>query len=541
MRCLCLQLLQDRKVLPLKILCDEIVKNEVLDVLELEYSITDKIVISGYQCIHEDSRLFYMERTQDDIENEFLIADLSEDSVWELDKFENPIFFTKQLLQDDGSDATKQECYVYCKRSSANSLDSYIDINNIKTYKDNNLQLSTCDIYLLIPGKISKEDEAWSNINHVDNQYFEVYRRNIDKCVEEEYNSEFAKNLERKCIGETVIQIDDLTDGLVYRQKALIGTVKHETGFCIMEIMVPNCSIGGNKLLNYYCGNMIKIFFNGEEYNIAGFCEKLGIRMFGKKRSMAFVYNDADKEEIINALANEEFPMGKIKGTFEQKIETENIAQYDTAEVYVSHETMLEKCKTIEVISESRLAYQVIEIFFVELILFQDAAIDKVYRDLSQEGEQQRGYTDVKSATEKYEQLSFDMAQAIRFGDYEQFNFPTVRESAKRVAKNFGIEYIFEKYETNKELLAAMIRANKRKSQEQQDAVKNQFLLLISALATVGTLGDIFYVIYEDEKGGVFCYAASLLLVLIVYGVYKLADAISKLTFKYIATNGKKK
>ena len=34
---------------------------------------------------------------------------------------------------------------------------------------------------------------------------------------------------------------------------------------------------------------------------------------------------------------------------------------------------------------------------------------------------------------------------------------------AKRVAKDFGIDFVLEKYETNKELLASMMKANQRK------------------------------------------------------------------------------
>lgn len=261
---------------------------------------------------------------------------------------------------------------------------------------------------------------------------------------------------------------------------------------------------------------------------------------FGKKRSMVFVYNNAGKEELVNALANEETPMGKIGGDLLKKVETENIAQYDTAEVYVSHETMLEKCSQMNLMWDERLAYQAIELFFVELILFQDAAVDKVYQDLNRQGEMQREYKDIQAATEKYEQLSFDMAQAIRFGDYEQFNFPTVRESAKKVAQSFGLDYIYEKYETNKELLGAMISANQRRMQERQDTVKNQFLLLLSALATIGTLGEILYVIYEDRIGGIMCYSLSLLIVIGMYGLYVLINRVAGWISKHISEKGKR-
>lgn len=508
----------------MKLLCDKEANDNVIEKLGIKCTIEKTIKLQGYKCIHHDNSLFYVEESEGRDE-EFLVADIADENVWELDKFQNAIGLSKKLIAVEGDRIVKTEktdLYTYFRRIDDTELENCTDVDSIRQYRDKSLQLSVCDLYLLIPGKIDKKEGIWDEIPEIKSSFFEAFRDNIDRCVKEEYNSEFVQNVERKCIGEVVLQINDSIDGLTYRQKALIGVVKHETGFCIIEIIVPNCSIGGNKLLNYYCGSMLRLEYQGEQYDLSPFCEKLQIRCFGKKRSIAFVYNDASKEEIINALANEENPMGKIGGDFSRKVEMENIAQYDTAEVYVSHETMLEKCKKMSLMGEDRLAYQAIEIFFVELILFQDAAVDKVYQDLNQEEERQQDYRAVQDAIEKYEQLSFDMAKAIRFGDYEQFNFPTVRESAKRVAQNFGVDSIFEKYKTNKELLGAMISANTRRVQEQQDNVKNKFLLLLSSLATVGTFGEILYVIYGDSMGGMLCYGAALLVVAGIYGLYKL-------------------
>lgn len=509
----------------MKLLCDKKANDDVLERLGIKCTIENRIKLQGYKCIHHDNLLFYVEESEG-ADEEFLIVDMTDEDVWELDKFQNTIGLCKKLIRVEDKrivETEKTDLYTYFRRIDKTVLENCTDIDSIRQYKNKNLQLSVCDLYLLIPGKISKKEDAWDEIPEMQSSFFEIFRNNIDRCVAEEYNSEFVQNVERKCIGEVILQIGDSTDGLIYKQKALAGIVKHETGFCIIEIIIPNCSIGGNKLLSDYCGGKLNVEYQGEQYDISSLFKKLQIRCFGKRRSIAFVYNDAGKEEIINALANEETPMGKIGGYLLRKVEMENIAQYDTAEVYVSHETMLEKCKTMNLIGDERLAYHAIEIFFVELILFQDAAVDKVYQDLNQEENRQQDYKGVQAAIEKYEQLSFDMAKAIRFGDYEQFIFPTVRESAKSVAQSFGVDTIFEKYKINKELLEAMINANTRRMQEQQDNVKNKFLLLLSSLATVETFGGILYAIYEDSMG-VFFYGIASLVVISVYGLYKLID-----------------
>ncbi len=295
----------------------------------------------------------------------------------------------------------------------------------------------------------------------------------------------------------------------------------------MLEIFIYNVCIGGNKILNYYCGDLLQFELDGETFNTAGLLKKCGINKYGQKRSMIFAYGEVSDEEIINALANEEFPMGKIGGEFEKKLKYENIAQYDTARVYVSLVSMIEACKTITTCVEERISYHAIEIFFVELLLFQDAAIDKVYIDLRSDNALD-SEEKISKMAEKYEQISFDMAQASAFANYEQFNFPTVRISARNVVKNFGIEYVFEKYEANKELLASMIQSNKRKIEAQQEKIKNYFLFLLSAIATIGTIGQMIHSIMQDLTGGVQSYSAAFAAVFLVYCIYRFLVLIGK-------------
>lgn len=522
----------------LKLLYDEKARNDVLKKLGILNERLEHISVSGWNCVHLLNGIFYFEETTEEDAREFLVAELSDEKIWELDKFQIGIGLKKKFITiTDGHIRSSEDrtLFTYQRRNDCLDLSIYPDIATIQRYLDEKPQLGTCDLYLLIPGKLSKGKSIWEILPETENEVFSIFQDNINRCVEAEYNSAFVKNLQRKCLGEIILEVPDASTNKLYRQHAVVGLVMHDTGFCILEILIQNCVVGGNKLLSHYCGNYLNFIYQGERMDISALMNKIHLRKFGKKRSIVFVYGDAEKQEIINALANEEFPMGRIGGDFSWKLEHENIAQYDTAEVYVSQETMLEKCKDFNVIGDERLSYHAIEIFFVELILFQDAAIDKVYVDLRDEGSRQKeGYWDIQMATARYEQISFDMAQAIRFSDYEQFNYPTVRESAKKVAKCFGIDYVFEKYNANKELLESMIRANKRKIQNRQDTIKNQFLLLISALATIGTLGEILYVVYQDRKGGLMCYIVATAVVVAVFGIYKIIEILFNHVIKWL-------
>lgn len=501
------------------IILDKQALDGVLVKLNITYKEVDKVTLVDKVFIHTETQSFYV-KDKEGVNTSAYVVKIEEDDTWSLDEFLNPVEYKKAPYQVKGLD----EVYYYTLRCDVEE-NHPITLEEVKRNKDQELQLNQCDIYLMLPGKLEGE---WDSIPSEDNDFFDAFKNEIDIRISEEYNSDYGKSIRRKCIASVTLKINDFLNGQTYLQKAIVGIVSHETGFCVVEVMVPNCNIGGNKLLNYYCGNQVMIIHNNKEYYLKDFITSIKVNEYGKKRSVVFSKSDVSDREVINALANEEFPMGTIGGIFKEKVETQNIAQYDTANVYVSHETMIEKCRVLDNRIDYRLSYHAIELFFVELLLFQDAAVDKVYLDLRAEEERQRVYGDVKEARVHCEHLSFDMAQAMRFGDFEQFNFPTTRESAKNIAKGFGIDAIFEKYKLNKEFLDSMINANDRQMLEEQDDLKNKFLIVISAIAFLGTLGEIIYNIVSDVSIGRMSYTSSLVVMLVGYSIYLIVEARRK-------------
>ncbi len=506
----------------MRLLIDKIVIDEIFKKLGLVYEVVAEIEMEKHKFVHTESGNFYIKSCDDAEPTQAIIVRMDDDNLWQLDKFQSCLIYTKKYAcvcknSKELSFETDKDCedcfFAYFDRQSG-CFDKSDESNTIGKVID------------------EKNDEDWQSEDSCNDELFNVFKENIDYCVESEYSSSFSKTLRRKCLGKISLIINDTAGtGEIYVQDAIVCAVKHDTGFCVLEIFVYNCCIGGNKLLNYYCGEQLGYLYRGEKLTCAELMERCGMVKYGQKRSMVFAYGDVSDTEIINALANEEFPMGKIGGDFERKVMHENIAQYDTARVYVSVVTMIEVCKTITTCVEERISYHAIEIFFVELLLLQDAAIDKVYIDLRSDNVID-SEEKVNKVAEKYEQISFDMAQASAFANYEQFNFPTVRISAKNVVKNFGIEYVFEKYEANKELLASMIQSNKRKIEARQEKIKNYFLFLLSAIATVGTIGQMIHSIYQDLQGGVQSYTASLAIVFFAYCMYRLLVILGKINKK---------
>ena len=475
------------------LLCTNEIMHNVLDTLDIKYKKNKNVKLQGSKYIVDDNHNFYFEKSNDDAYNEFTVIEIEELEILELDKFQAPVVFKKVEIRLD-ADGFAGTALVYEKCENDNVEFLMQDIDTIKLYKDYCFKPDVCDVCLFIPGKFEKNTNQWQTLNNTKLELFDFFNHQIKEDAEAENSSEFMKDTERKCVSPIVITINEVNSNKKIRQSAVMEIVKHQTGFCIIEIFVLNCNIGGNKLLNYYCGNQLLITYQNQDYTIEQLLKKFEIRKFGKKRSMVFSNNLVKNIEIVNALANEEYPMADIKGDFEKIVSDKDIAQYSTAEVYLSEDTLFEKCNEFSVFNQERIAYMALEMFFVELILFYDAAIDKIHKKLQTERKKQAESRE-KGKNKEVEninvniidELSFEMDKAMKFTDYEHFLFPTVRMSARKISKGFGIDRIFEKYEENKRILESMISANEREIEERQE----KFLLLLSIFATVQVFTDV--------------------------------------------------
>ena len=516
---------------------------KILQKLNVSFNIIGKKLIRDYKFISPEEGLPYLEPCREAC-TEITLIEIDQSEIWKTDKMWNCFRYQrKEILLEE------KETMAYFKRCQGYEIPQDEDVEEIAERLKKDRQLDTSDLYLMIPGKLEKDknekEESWNRLTHKSHELFEIFSENIETCIRSEYYHNFADSLKRKCLGEIILEIHDHIEKRIFRQSAMAAIVKHETGLCILEICVYNCSIGGNKVLNYYCAEELVYEVDGQKYSHKELMKLWNIRPFGQKRSMVFAYGNVSDEAVINALVNEEYPMGKVGGIFGDIVKNDNIAQYDTAEVFVSSATMIERCKNLlkpnEWVLDARIAYHAIEIFFVELILFQDASIEKIYYDVKKEQALQETETNMEEALERYEQIGFDMGKTVNFSDYDQFIFPTTRASAKKVADRFGIEHIYEKYETNRQLLESMIQSNKRQIEFKYDRVKNGFLMAISGLALLGTLGESLYNIFESRESGIAGYGLAVLAIVVGYTLYNMVMYLYNNKIKKVKKGDEKK
>ena len=426
--------------------------------------IIDKNFDIGYAIINEqqiDGYVFY----------------LNDEQLWQMDRF----FLTPIYVRKEVSVHSKEmifNAYYYIQENNNYHFDFYnADIFNHLIGKN---KLGKYDLHLLFPCSLYDFNEMQES--QAPSDFVVQFLNSLRDRNDLEFKGDFVKKLSRYFLGYYSLYV--YVDGEVYSNACMVTLSKHEnTNVGVMNISIIAGTVPGHYILEDFCGRILGI---GDQYTkIEEWCENKGIKICGSPRSVIFTQDKIEEESILNALISEANPSGKINGIGFTKKLNENLAQYNTATVYASEVALieLEKFNQNKLNVVNRVSNQTVELFFIELLLLQDAAISRINTKILFYLEHE-----IKNKALANDNILDDLvcesAQAILFFDLNEFLFPTVRLSAEKVADCFGIERQMENYEKYKDILGQLIAIR----DERQERIKNSSLntiLLFLAIAQV--------------------------------------------------------
>lgn len=372
-------------------------------------------------------------------------------------------------------------------------LDEFIEKTNM-----NRLGLS--DVYLMIPCSLKKyKPEYLQGQTITQNSMAYHFISSVKESNEKEFSDEFIKSLSREVLG--IINLLVKVDEKIYRQPAIVTLTKHAlSNLGILIMMIPSVTVPGHNVLFNFRANTLRIELERGSNGIREWLETLGIQIFGTSRSVVFSSSKISDEEILNALVSEATPMGRIIGSEFVSILNTNLAQYDTARVHASEVCLIELNNSMEENYLKRISSQAIEIFFIELILLQDAAISRISSKIKQELDNESKNPGKNDSSQVLDLLACETSQAVLFFDYNQFLFPTVRLAAENIANCFGIKKLLIQHNRYKDILEQLIGIHKSRMEELESKTLN-LLLLVLAMAQVV---PIFYQIVKSIIQGSF-------------------------------------
>jgi len=341
------------------------------------------------------------------------------------------------------------------------------------------------DLHLLVPCHLVEDrdipDSAETNCE------IEHFIKMLNECNNSEFTNRYVRNLDRRSMGKHQVHVIDINGQHRSYPCFAIVSIHCYTRLAVVDIVVPEIKAGADRIVDFFRSKQLTI--GDSSYNRLidqWLLENYGLHTVGDHRSLVFSGTKLSDVEKVNFLAAESEPMGLIMSEDFHEMSTKNIAQYDTAEAYVSEITLLEINKEYKPELCDRLSEQAIEVFFIILLLLQDAAICNVEMMIENAISDEHDYNG-NSNTEIHT-LVVEMSKATRFFNPRNFYYPTVRLSSIKIAEKFGLPKQKKLMTENKLLLEQLIELNSMYVQAKENDFINVILIILAVIQVVPIL-----------------------------------------------------
>ncbi|MCI8725705.1 MAG: hypothetical protein HFG66_06160 [Hungatella sp.] len=500
---------QDKEVFPV-FLNGEMLNREIaVRVLGGEWE-QEALSLTGYKTRTAPWGKAYVEKKEDGCA-EGMLAWLKEDQLWRLDQWKDiPVFRRNSVKRGKNEDTV----FTYFRSGQRMEVAEEGTVTELVLGNfEKKLSLGgsrKSDLFLMYPCAVSKHTddsdqevaddflkscletkEGFYREDEDTKELWEFFLEKLKQYNHEEFEGLFFRQISRKPLGivKTVISLEGED---FFQYGFAFASVHPQTGVAMMGLTLLSLSVPAELELCGFCSDELNIVTEGRKRVTAGeWMRQQGLTLYGSPKAILFSYSPMEQDEIIHCLACEMLPMGNLMGEELVRWSQENFAQYDIARVYASDRCLLEISQMKGEILTERLNLEAVELFFLELLMMQEAAIarvsDRTY-DLFREGLYRE---DSSGSQEKLFSLSQEAASAVLFVNFKKLRFPTVRISFKKIAERFGIAEGLENYQTCREMLEQMIAINTAEAEKADGDLMNLLLLFLTMMQVLPVFADL--------------------------------------------------
>lgn len=434
---------------------------------------------------------------------------LTQEQVWLLDQWRDPCSCIREKITTV-SEGSEYDAWVYNRRNgplysliTAFKVDSsrkaYL-LNEIGVFRKQAAVSSypASDLYIFLPCNIDRSIPYSSGkaVPPIAGRYLEQ----LDLISKYEFNSRLTQNIERTFLDqvEIICETDDFEGkSELGRQRANIFITWHtNTKIAVVTLAVPAISVSITHLLDQMARGEILICdssaANGRQ-KITGWLEsRYFLTLVGTPRAYVNLSTRPQTEmEMLYLLATEAIGnkvYSKITGENFKAAASQNVAQYEYSDIYVAETCVVQIFKEFSDTYEMRLVRQLLTLFSIELILFQDAAISRVNHRVAAELDRQEQFSN-RDAFRIIEDLNLEFAKTIVFWDIRNFRYETTQSVADSIARAFKIQELMDTYRSNQDFLEHLITIHSARVSEHENRRLNGLLVFLA----VCQVAPVFY------------------------------------------------
>lgn len=383
------------------------------------------------------------------------------------------------------------------------------DLMVLKDYKD--------DIYIMIPfdGDAQNIESQKESFN---------YMEAMDKSSDYECNKAENQNFNRKFIGrkQLIYMNDTYTEIGKEKIEAFIYIASHvETQLNVLTIAIFNNKLSVTQIQDQIFSDHLYIDDDGDIVNIIDYMKnKYNLTKCGDTKSIICLSKKPrNNDELTYMLAgetyngeyNKKFEISKITSKEIEKDASENVAQYNFYEAYVSKISIIYILNDFNKDINTRIEYEALILFIAELSIFQNAAIKrtniKIVNGLSIEG---------NVSLKFIENLYKEFGKTIIFWDKNNFKYLTSQNLADIINKKFEMDESFETYYRNQNFLEHIVDLKNAQSSNRENLVLNIIAIILALLQVVPVFISAFQWLRGKDPKMLYYITPSSLLVLIL-------------------------
>ena len=382
------------------------------------------------------------------------------------------------------------------------------------------------DIYITIPCLEKKETAEKDVFCSTSQSFLDAFQ----ETIQIEFNWSIMSSFRRSFMGNIEIE----SGGVRQICRSFINR-NRDTGLAVVTMTVPACVLPVEKVVDSVVraqtcdddldgGLYVRSYSHERKWKrINQWLKNSGLHISGKPKVCIFSQATIDLEKRIQLLVCEQELIGKVKDPYFKQLASNDIAQYDSAEIYASETCLIEIAKTFEHDYLKRMNNHIFTLFVVELIVFQDASVTTLNNSVDAEIDRQRKNPAINGSIAIIEKLLNETAGSLQFWDVRKFKYPTAEQLAINIADAFRIQKMHDTYERNKDKLEQLINVKTLKLSEKDNKMTSNLLLLLALIQVIPTLYLVFTAFitggYDVMK--IYSGLASTITVFVVWIIYR--------------------
>ncbi len=353
-------------------------------------------------------------------------------------------------------------------------------------------QVPFCDLYILLPccleAGVSPEPGPQPTGTEA------LYLQLMSATSSSEFSSRIATDLKRMRLPsqEMVVLGCPGDEGEIGRQRTSVYLTSHQpTGLGVVTLMIPGAAASPLHLLDQMARSNLQVDEPGGprlRSSLQDWLARHRIRLMGTPRAALFLSErPKDPDMLAQMLAAEAESPAVIVGEGFRNAALRSIAQYQSAQIFVSEAVIVEIPREFLDPYEERLPGQVLTLFIIELILLQDAALsrvgERVQIELQHAGKHRAG-----DELAVIERLGIEFSSAMSLWDIRNFRYRTAQALSDSIGEAFGIGRQMENFQAHRGVLEHLIHIHSARMAEAETRNLNSLLLLLACIQILPTL-----------------------------------------------------